>query len=337
MDAAARDRAFQLMSGFRSTQMVRAMAELKIPDMISASPRSADDLAASTGVQADPLRRVMQALVTLGVFIETDDGRFGATAISEWFRDTPGTLRGAALMLPGESYDAFGALMHSLRTGEPAFVHVYGMTHFEQLARDPERSVIFNAAMQAGTEAVRDVLVAAYDFTGMRSVIDVGGGRGTLIAGILKSNLSLRGAILDLPAGLAEAPEYLKAQGVGERCEVVSGNFFESVPAGHDAYFLKQVLHDWSDEKAIAILSTVRKAMGVGSRLVLVERIMAARAEDSAVARELFMVDVHMLVVLGGRERTVDEFSTLFQEAGLRLTRVIPTASIHNLIEAVPV
>jgi ribosomal protein RSM22 (predicted rRNA methylase) len=196
--------------------------------------------------------------------------------------------------------------------------------------------VIFNAAMQSNTEQVRDAVVAAYNFKGVQSVVDVGGGRGTLIAAMLKANPNLRGTILDLPAGLAEADSYLKQQGVHERCQVVSGNFFESVPAGQDLYVLKQIIHDWSDEKAVAILATCRKAMGAGSRLVVVERIMPAKAEESAEARGMFMVDIQMLVVLGGRERTVEEFGALFDRAGLRLTRVIPTGSIYQLIEGVP-
>jgi orsellinic acid C2-O-methyltransferase len=332
----ARDLAYQLVNGFRATQMVRATADLRIPDLVAAGPRSADDLAATTALQAEPLRRMLRALVSLGVFVETEDGRFGATAVSECFRDRPGTLRGMALMLPNETYEAFGSLMHTLRTGQPAFEHVFGMTHWEQLALEPERSVIFNAAMQSITEGIQESVVAAYDFGALRSIVDVGGGRGSLIAALLKANPQLRGTVLDLPAGLAESEAYLKEQGVGDRCQVVSGNFFESVPAGCDAYVLKHIVHDWSDEKATAILATCRNAMGPDARLILVERIMPARAEESPAARSVFMGDMQMLVLLGGRERTTEEFEALFQAAGLRLSRAIPTASGFHLIEALP-
>jgi precorrin-6B methylase 2 len=335
MDGAAEDRAFQLVSGFRSTQMVRAVSQLKIPDLVAEGPRSSDDLAALTGVQSEPLRRVMRCLVAIGVFAETEDGRFGPTPLSECFRDRPGSQRGMALMLSGEGYEAFGDLMHTLRTGQPAFEHVFGMTHFEQLAQDPERSSIFNAAMQSGTERMRAALVSAYDFSAMRSVVDVGGGRGTLVAALLNANPHLRGVVFDLPAGLAETDVYLKEVGVADRCQVVTGTFFDSVPAGHDAYVLKQIVHDWSDEKATAILTTCRKAMGAGARIIVVERIMPAQAEESAASRLVFMADLQMLVVLGGRERTADEFKTLFHAAGLRLTRVIPTNSVYVLIEGV--
>jgi hypothetical protein len=336
MDRAAEDRAFQLVSGFRATQMVRAAVELRIPDLVAAGPRTSDDLAASIGVEADPLHRILRALVSLGVFVETEDGRFQGTPVSECLRDQPGTLRGMAMMLPNESYDAFAAIMHTLKTGRPAFEKVFGMTHWEQLAQEPHRSSIFNAAMQSITERMRDAMVSAYDFSGIRSVVDVGGGRGTLIAALLKANPNLRGIILDLPAGLAESEAYLKGQGVFDRCEVMSGNFFESVPAGHDAYVLKHIIHDWGDEEATAILATCRKAMGAGARVILVERILPARAVETAASRGVFMGDVQMLVVLGGRERTEEEFKALLQSAGLRLTRVIPTDSPFHLIEGVP-
>jgi hypothetical protein len=337
MDGAALDRAFQLVSGFRSTQMVLAVVQLKIPDLVANGPLSADDLAATTEVKADPLQRVLRCLVTMGVFTETPDGRFGATPVSEWLRDQPGSMRAQAVMLPTESYAAWGDLMHSLKTGEAAFDHVFGMTHWDLLAQDPKRSAIFNASMQAQTERLQDALVAAWDFQGLRTFIDVGGGRGTLTAALLKANPHLRAAVFDLPAGLGESEAFLKGQGVDDRCVLVSGSFFESVPSGYDAYVLKQIIHDWSDEKAVEILATCRKAMGAGSRLILVERVVPVMAKESADARSVFMTDVHMLVMFGSRERTEAEYGALMQQAGLRLMRVIPTNSIYQLIEGVPV
>ena len=336
MDSAAVDRAFQLVSGFRSTQMVLAAVQLKIPDLVANGPRSADDLAATAGVKADPLRRVLRCLVTLGVFTETPEGRFGATPVSDCLRDQPGSMRAQALMLPTEGYVAFGDLMHSLKTGDSAFEHVFGMTHWDQLALDGERSAIFNAAMQSGTERIQAAVVSAWDFQGLSTFVDVGGGRGTMTAALLKANPHLRATIFDLPAGLAESEAYLKGQGVNDRCQLVSGNFFESVPSGHDAYMLKQIVHDWSDEKAIEILATCRKAMGESSRLILVERVLPVRAEESADARAVFMTDIQMLVMFGSRERTEAEYGALMQKAGLRLTRVIPTNSVFQLIEGVP-
>jgi hypothetical protein len=336
MYSAADDRAFELVGGFRSTQMVRAVSQLKIPDLLADGPRSSDDLAASVGVQAEPLRRILRCLVAVGVFTETEDGRIGATPVSECFRDRPGSLRGTALLLPDESYVAFGDLMHTLQTGEPAFEHMFRMSRWEHLAQNPAQATVFNAAMQSRTERIREAVASAYDWAGLHSIIDVGGGRGTLMAALLKAHPHLRGAVFDIDSGLAETDGYLKQQGVRDRCEVVRGSFFESVPAGYDAYLLKNIVHDWNDEKATAILASCRKAMGAEARLILVEYVMPARAENSGDSQRLFMLDAQMLVILGGRERTEAEFRTLMQRTALRLTRVLPVDSLFHLIEGEP-
>lgn len=337
MDGGAQDQAFKLVSGFRFTQMVRAVAQLEIPDLVASGARTADDLATATGVQADPLRRILRSLVTVGLFSETEDGRFGATSVSEWFRDKPGSMRGTALMLATDPYVAFGGLMHTLKTGEPAFEHLFHMSRWEQLAKEPEKAAQFNSAMQLRTEEVRGAVASAYDFSGVRSVIDVGGGRGTLLAGLLQEHPHLRGAVYDIEAGVAESDAYLKAEGVRDRCEIVTGSFFESVPGGHDLYVLKNVIHDWNDEKALAILIKCREAMVPEARLILVEHVMPAQAEDSADSRRIFMDDVQMLVMLAGKERTEGEYRDLMGKAGIELTRVIPTQSVYQLIGGIPV
>ena len=336
MDPGARDRAFMLVSGFRATQLVRAATELRIPDLVADGPRSAADLAEATGVMAGPLQRALRALVSVGVFDEVDGGRFAATPVSDWFRDRPGSMRGIALMLPAESYRAFGDLMYSLKTGEPAFEHIYSMSRWEQLAQEPEESALFNSSMQFNTEAMRDAVASAYDFTGLLSVVDVGGGRGTLIAGLLKANPGLRGTVFDIEAGLAETEAYLKGEGVHDRCAVKRGSFFDHIPSGHDVYVLKNIIHDWSDDKAAVILANCRKAIGPERRLILIERVVPPRSEYSAASRQLFMADMQMMVMLGGRERTLDEFRILLENAGFQLTRVIPTESPFQLIEAIP-
>jgi hypothetical protein len=336
MDSEAQDKAFQLVSGFRYTQMLGAVSRLQIPDLVATAPRGPEELAASVGVQPGPLRRILRCLVTVGVFTETEDGRFGATPVSECLRDQPGTLRGMAVMLPTDSYLAFADLMHSLQTGKPAFEHVFHMSRWEQLAKEPEKAAVFNAAMQSRTELIGSAVAAGYDFSGVRSIVDVGGGRGTLIAELLNAHPHLRGTVFDLDAGVAEADAYLKEQGVRDRCEVVSGSFFDSVPAGHDAYVLKNIIHDWNDEKATAILATCREAMGPQARIILVEYVLQDRAEESADSRRTFMEDVQMLVMLDGQERTEEQYATLMRAAGLRLTQVLPTASIFQVIEGVP-
>jgi hypothetical protein len=336
VDPEAADRAHSLIDGFRATQCVRVVVELRIPDLVSAGPRGAADIAAETGVLEDPLRRVLRTLVSVGVFEETEDGRFGPTPISECLTDRPGTLRGWAVMLPRESYTAWAELMHTLETGEPAYDKVFGEPRFETMSKDPEGAARFNMAMQRWTEQVAEDVVEAYDFSSVQSVIDVGGGTGALLAAILKANPHLRGAVFDLPAGLENTDAYLRSAGVRERCEIVPGSFFESIPAGFDLYVLKSIVHDWSDERSVAILSTCRAAMGDGARLLLVERLLPDRAAESPQHRRAHFMDVHMMVMLGGRERDEERFSALFDASGLKLTRTIE-AGEHHVIEAEPV
>jgi precorrin-6B methylase 2 len=336
MDPVAADRAFTLVDGFRATQAVRVVSQLKVPDLVSDGPKSPAELAEATGVLEDPLRRVLQALVSVGVFEETEDGRFGPTAISECFTDKPGTLRAWAVMLPREGYAAFAELMYTVETGMPAYDKIFGEPRFETLSKDPDGAARFNMAMQRWTEQVAGDVVEAYDFSSVESLIDVGGGTGTLVAAILAANPHLRGAVFDLPAGLKDTEGYLRSAGVSDRCEVVEGSFFESVPSGFDLYVLKSIIHDWSNEQSVAILSSCRAAMDDGARLVLVERLMPERAAENVRDRRATFIDLHMMVMLGGRERNAEQFSVLFDASGLRLGRVVEAGDMY-VIEAEPV
>jgi orsellinic acid C2-O-methyltransferase len=336
MDTSAADRAFQLISGFRISQMIRAACELGIPDALSDGPRSAADLAGAAGTLEPMLRRLLRALSAVGVFTEEEDGRFAQTPISEQLMDRPGSMRGWALMLSRESYQAWAALMHPLTTGEPAHDLVFGESRFDALAKDPEASAVFNMAMQRWTEQVADVVATAYDFGSVTTVIDIGGGTGALLAGILRAHPHLRGAVFDLPSGVGAADAYLTDHGLRDRVEIETGSFFESVPSGYDRYVLKSIVHDWDDEHGVDILRTCRAAMGDDARLLLVERVSPARATESAEAQRILLSDMQMMVMLGGRERTVDEYAALLTAAGLTLTSVTPTSTEVDVIEAVP-
>jgi len=330
------DRAFQLISGFRISQMIRAACELGIPDMLAAGPRSAADLADATGTLEPMLRRLLRALSAVGVFTEEEDGRFGPTPISEQLMDRPGSMRGWALMLSRESYQAWAALMHPLTTGEPAHDHVLGESRFDALSKDPDASAVFNMAMQRWTEQVAGDVATTYDFGSAQSVIDVGGGTGALLAGILGAHPHLRGAVFDLPSGVSATDAYLAEHGLRDRVRIETGSFFESVPSGYDRYVLKSIVHDWDDDRAIDILRTCRAAMGDDSRLLLVERVSPARATESTEAQRILFSDMQMMVMLGGRERTVDEYADLLSAAGLTFTSVTPTTTEVDVIEAVP-
>src|SRR5690348_14636342 len=329
--------ALRLLHGFRGYQLVVAACRLGLPDRVADGPLGAAEIADQTGMSPDAMRRVLRGLAAWGFFAEDGDGRYVSTPVSDSFRsDRPG-LRNMALMLSEEGYPTWGALMYSLETGNPAFEHLHGKSRWEKLAEEPENAAQFNAAMvETSTRVAREV-VAAYDFGWARTVVDVGGGNGALLAGVLRANPRLRGVLFDLPAGLAGAAEDLETAGVGDRVEIVEGSFFETVPAGHDVYVLKSIVHDWDDEHAAKILAACRNAMGPSSRLLVVERLVPEHVTTDVRDLAAVMSDLHMMVLLGGRERTNPELIELFRPIGLRLARDIEMPSDFHIVEALPV
>lgn len=325
------------MSGFRVYQMVVAACRLRIPDLVVDGPKAADELAAETGTLPGPLHRLLRGLAVWGVLLETPDGKFAATSLSDTFRaDRPG-LRNMTIMLSEEGYQAWGDLMYSLRTGKSAYEHMYGKSHFDRLGEDPEMAAHFNAAMVEFSSRIGEAFAAAYDFAGALTAVDVGGGNGAVLMAVLQAHPEMRGTLFDLAQGLAGAGEKLAAGGVAERVTLQEGSFFEAVPSGADIYVLKSIVHDWDDVRALAILQTCARAMHPTSRLVLLERKLPERIENPEDAFTTVMGDLHMMVVLGGRERTANQYRELLAQAGLRLTREIPIESDITAFEAVVV
>lgn len=323
------------MSGFRAYQMIVAACRLQIPDLIAEDPKTADELAASTGMHAPSLRRLLRGLAVWGVLAEMADGRFASTSLSDQFRsDKPG-LRNMTIMLSEEGYQAWGELMYTLRTGKPAYEQIYGKSHFERLAEEPEIAAHFNAAMVEFSTLVARAFTAAYDFGDVRTVVDVGGGNGAVLTAVLQAHPGMRGILFDLAQGLAGAQEKLAAAGVAARVTLDEGSFFMTVPSGADLYLLKSIVHDWNDERALAILKTCRRAMNAKARLVLLERELPERIDRPDETLTTVMSDLHMMVVLGGKERTTSEYRDLLAQAGLRMTRLVPTESDFCAVEAV--
>ena len=320
-----------LGNGYRVTQLLYVAAKLELADLLREGPKTSDELARATGVQADALYRVLRALASLGVFRENDLRQFALTPLAELLqRDHPQTLWGWTVMTGEEPYRAWGDLLSTVMTGGPAFERVYGASRFDYLAQHPEASALFNESM---SENVRDraaAIVASYDFPAAGTVVDVGGGYGVLLSAMLRAQPSLQGILFDHSQVVAGAASRLEAAGVSDRCEVVGGDFFAGVPAGGTVYVLSKVIHDWDDERSIAILRSCRDAMEGHAKVVLVESVIEA-GNDPSWAKFL---DVQMLVMNGGRERTIEEYRRLFAAAGLQLTRVIPTGVEANLIEA---
>lgn len=328
------DQARRLVFGYRAFQLVLAACELKIPDLLARGPRSAEELAAATQTHTPSLRAMLRGLAAWDVLVDQGDGTFAATPVSDCFRsDVPG-LRNLTLMQEGEGYGAWSNLLHTMRTGGSAFVDMFGMRTWEKLAQDPLATRRFNAAMSESSRRIASAFVAAYDFTGVRSVVDVGGGSGALLAAVLRANPGVHGVLFDLPQGLTSARETLEDAGVLARVTLAEGSFFKSVPTGGDLYLLKWIIHDWSDEEALVILGNCRQSMSSTARLVLVERNLPKHVDGSPAGLDMTMADLHMRVVLGGRERTTDEYRDLFARAGMGLTRSMPTASELTIYEA---
>ena len=327
--------AVRLVNGFRIFQLVVAASRLKIPDLVADGPKTADELAASTETHGPSLRRMLRGLAAWSFLDEQADGRFAATPLSDTFRsDTPG-LRNMTIMLSEEAYQAWGDLLYTVRTGKPAFEHVFGKNRWDQLAENPEAAAIFNAAMVELSSRIAKSFADSYDIGSARTVVDVGGGNGALLIAVLQAHPEVRGVLFDLAQGLAGAEEKLAAAGVADRVILQEGSFFETVPSGGDVYLLKSIVHDWDDERALAILQSCRRAMNDKGRLVILERELAGRIEDAGKALPSVMSDLNMMVVLGGKERTPDEYRALLERAGLRMTRLLPNESEFAAIEAV--
>jgi precorrin-6B methylase 2/predicted transcriptional regulator len=330
-----RDRAFELVAGFRIAQLLRAAVELRIPDLLQAGPASVERLAETTGIDAMRLRRALRALSSLGLLKEDEQGRFTSTELGNLFSEsTPGSV-GPMLLMQLDGYRAWGHFLESLRTGRTGQSIEYGENHWQTLAGNPEEAARFNAAMVAQTEQAIAFVAANLDLDQNSVVVDVGGGNGALVAGLLRARPDLRGIVCDLAPGLAGTADYLARTEVADRCRVLEADFFDSLPAEGDAYFLKQVLHDWDDEHAARILATCRRSMRAGARIVIIERLQPGRMVRDPNHLGLAMLDLEMMVRLGGRERTLQEYVELLEGAGFHFLRALP-GERFALIEAQP-
>lgn len=322
----------KMMGGYRKTQMIYVAAKLGLADLLAAGPKTADELAKAAGVHSRSLYRLLRALASFGIFAEDAKGCFGMTALAEQLlSDKPHSLRPFALSY-GESWwwGAWGGLLHSVRTGETAFDHVHGRGVFDYLGDDEEAAAIFNANMTAMTKTEAQAVVAAYDFSGVGVLVDVGGGHGALTAAILKKHSRTRAIVFDRPSVIEGAENHLAKEGITDRYQLVSGDFFESIPRGGDIYTLKDIVHDWNDERVIAILYNCRRAMTKEATLLIMERVIPP-GNEPALGK---MIDINMLVMTGGMERTESEYRKLLDSAGFVLDRVVPTSGETSVIEA---
>ena len=324
----------RMIRGSIHAQLLYVAAKLGVPDLLSDGPKTAEELADAVGAHSRSLYRVLRALSSLGVFIEDEEGRFALTPLSEALRTgVPDSMRNPAIMF-GESWfwRPYGELHRNVMTGDGAFRHVFSRELFDYLAADPEAAEVFNDCMTASTAGHAAAVAQAYDFTGIETLVDVAGGHGSLLAQILKAHPHLKGVLFDQPGVVDGATRLLEAEGVSDRCRVVGGDFFESVPDGGDAYLLKWIIHDWEDEKAGVILRNCRRVMPQEGKLLIVEREMSPAGEPSSAK----LGDITMTVIPGGQERTSKEYRELLASSEFSLTRIVPTESELSVFEAVP-
>jgi hypothetical protein len=327
-------RLMNLTTGKWVGQAISVAAELGIADVLGNGSKSAAGIAKAVNASEDGVYRLMRALASVGLFAASEKRKFKLTSLGKLLRsDSVESVRGFACFTGHSStWSPWGELRHSVRTGVPAFDHVFGVPIFEYLAKTPEASGVFDAAMTSLSTFESKAVINAYDFSRIGTIVDVAGGRGLLVAAILEANRKTRGILFDLPHVTSGAPAMLRERGVADRCEIVSGDFFTSVPSGADAYIMKHIVHDWDDERASQLLRNCCRAMRSGAKLLVVD-VVIPKGAGSQYGKFL---DLEMLVLTPlGRERTRDEFRDLLQQSGLRLSRVIPTASYLSVVEAV--
>jgi hypothetical protein len=313
-------------------QTIAAVADLGVADALADGPLRLDELASTVGAHPDALRRALRALISKGIFAQSDDGRYELTPRADLLRaDAPVSIAALARFVGApQEREHWSLLTQAIRTGTSPVPALRGKSYFDYLRDEPEFSTIFNDAMTGLSAYVDGPLVEAYDFTRYRTIVDIAGGQGRLLAAILMSVPSARGILFDLPDVVAEAPALLQKLGVAQRVRLAQGSFFDEVPSGGDAYVLKHIVHDWPDDAALRILQNVRGAAATDASVLLVETVIPDHDGDFSGK----VADMEMLVMNDGRERTVEEYRRLLDQAGFEMTQVIATGTDFSLVEA---
>jgi SAM-dependent methyltransferase len=326
-------RLLRLAEGFGPARAIQLAAELGVADLLGTGLRSAEDLASALSVHPGALYRLLRALASVGVFTEVKPGWFGLTPVGEQLCENhPQSLR-TWVLFQGLFHGVYAEAMHSLRTGTSAAPRAFGEPFFAHLQHHPEHAALFNTAMGERSRVIGKAFANTYDFNGARRIVDVGGGDGSFLSAILRAQPEPTGVIYDQPYLADAAHKNVAADGLGQRCTFVGGDFLQEVPSGSDVYMLRGVLHNWPDDQARTILSNCRQAMSPHSRLLLIEWLVPT---GNAPHPSKFL-DLTMLFVYGGRERTEEEYVNLLAEAGLQADRIVDSAPAQKVIEAVPV
>jgi hypothetical protein len=328
------DPLFRIATGYIASASLYVAAHLRVADHLIGGSKSVEELAAGTGANADALYRILRLLVSLGVFEQVGPRRFALNPSADLLRrDVQGSMHPIAHFLPDPThFRVYANLLDSVRTGVPAADTTLGRPLFEYLANDPAYSEIFNDAMTAVSTPAAAAAVAAYDFSRFGVVVDVGGGHGEVLTAILRSSPGSRGVLAEIGHVAEGARQRIAGMGLAERCDAVACDFFKAVPAGGDAYVMKHIIHDWDDEKALTILRNIAQAMGDKRGTVVLLETVIPEGDEPDLGK---FIDIEMLALPGGKERTAHEFRVLFDEAGFDLTRIVATKSPLSVVEAI--
>jgi SAM-dependent methyltransferase len=324
---------FEMATAYWLSQAIYVAAKLGIADLLRDGPQSCVALATSTGADAPSLFRLMRALSSVGIFAHLGKGRFALSRLAESLQtEIRGSLRAMVITIGEIHYQACGSLLHSVQTGSPAFNSVFGTSLFDYLQQNVDAADTFNQGMANVASMLAYAVLMAYDFAGISSIVDVGGGQGKLLEKILQFTPDITGTVFDTASTIERAKQGLENDARSRRCSYVIGDFFSSIPQGADAYLLCGVIHDWDDPRAINILRNCRRAMAEKGRVLIVDMVVP----DTDAMSFSKLLDLNMLAMTGGRERTKAEFHALLDAAGYELTRIIPTMAPQSVLEAVP-
>lgn len=322
----------QMITGYWTSQAIYAAAKFGIADLLTGGPKSVDELATATDTKPELLYRLLRALASVGIFAEEDGKRFSLTPLAEPLSsDVAGSQRSLALMMGDDQYRAWGNLADTVQTGDNAYEKIFGKPIFDHLAEQPEKARIFDDAMTGIHGRETGAILDACDFAGIDVIADIGGGNGSKITAILQKHPNMKGILFDLPHVVERARPKIEAAGLGERCQLVTGDFFQAVPSGADAYVMRHIIHDWKDEKSLTILRNCHAVMSPGNKLLLVESVIPP-GNDPFMGKFL---DLTMMLIPGGKERTEDEYRELYDKAGFDLVRILPTSTEVSVIEGV--
>ena len=326
----------QLTTGYEISACLYAAASLNIADLLASGPRGIDALASETKTKADRLYRVLRALVSVGVFFESQPRTFALSPAAELLRsDVPNSHRGFVLWTACPFVVSVTShILHSVQTGQPAVEHLHGKPAFECMSSMPEVAFAFNEGMTSISGFLAPAVLDAYSFDGIDTLMDVAGGHGYFLCQALERYPQMKGILLDLPSVVEGAKCAICERRMDHRCEPVAGNFFEHIPAGPDAYFMQHIMHDWDDERCLKILNNVKQALSgrKNGRLIVSDAVLPETSEPHPGK----LLDLLMMLFPGGRERTEKEWHALFDAAGFRITKIVPTSAPESVIEAVP-